>query len=519
MFGLITSTVVALLLSPPQVSQALQSETGVITGTLTTNEGVPLAKVRVSAVPVAETQKSTGVVMVSIDQTDDFGRYRLQSIPPGKYLVAAGFIASPVFYPGVTAEREAKIISVVAGQTLSDVNFSAPLSTSFGATVSGRVITIPGTTRLHPLDIPNEVLLSGIGLSGVAATVRNDGTFEFSKVPPGTYLLRTRLPGAAMSITVADRDLTNIELHAPFETVADGLIVTEDGSPLPDPFRLLVVVSDVNRKESTSVSSNGSFRIHLLEGDNHVSVDGLPLGFRINSISFEGRDIGLGPLRLEQKLAAGPIRITLFRTSTDMLPGFAVRGKALNVPAELFPAGPPVLRLYAVGAPILETPLRVDGTFEFPKVPAGKYSSYLGNGRPLNVPDVLVRDNDVEVVIDLQNNPFPEFPGPSTVAAFDMNRPLTLEGTITQPLTGMGPRGQFPYHYFRVAVNATPGKPMEWAVLMFDGNAPPQNSEMAKLKVGTRVRLSIGPARDGNPRGVLYAESGSNTVFGIHVLP
>jgi hypothetical protein len=323
-----------------------------------------------------------------------------------------------------------------------------------------------------------------------------------------------------MSITKTDRDLTNIELHVPFETVADGLIVTEDGNPLPDTSRLSVVISATNRQGDTSISRNGSFRVGLLEGENRIAVNGLPLGVRIKSISYEGKEIGLGPLKLEQKPAAGPIRITLSRTSPDLLSGFRVSGKAINIPAELLPAGPPILRLSAVGAPILETPLRADGSFDFPKVPVGTYSSYLATfGRPLNVPNILVKDKDVDVVLDLQNNPFPEFPGAS-IGYFGSNGILTLEGTITETITGMGPRGQAPARYFRVAVgNASPGAPKDWAVLMFDSTATPQNPETGKLKVGTRIRISINPARDGNPRGMLEPESGPDTVFGIHVLP
>jgi hypothetical protein len=258
--------------------------------------------------------------------------------------------------------------------------------------------------------------------------------------------------------------------------------------------------------------------VNLIEGDNELGVNGLPLGYSMKSISYAGRDIGLGPLQVGQKPAEGPVLITLAITPVDRVAGYKVRGTAKNIPMELFSAGLPLFRLEAMGAPILEAPLQRDGSFEFSKVPPGKYVPFLAGGRRLSIPDVLVQDRDIDLEVDLENNPFPEYPG-SSVAGVFLNRGVTLEGTITQSITGLGPQGRAPARYFRMDVkNAASASATVWAVLLTDANATPSNPEMKKLQIGAHVRVVIYPAKDGNPRGYLVPQTGDNAVFGVVIL-
>src|SRR5436309_13805621 len=90
--------------------------------------------------------------LVSLAQTDSAGHYRLENVPPGRYYIAAGFIAFPTYYPGVTAQSSAVALQVTAGATLTGKDFSSVAPSSIGGSLSGHVvqnsITLPSVVML-----------------------------------------------------------------------------------------------------------------------------------------------------------------------------------------------------------------------------------------------------------------------------------------------------------------------------------------------------------------------------------
>src|SRR5438876_469204 len=87
-------------------------DTGVITGIVHQADGSPAAGVRVAATPASETpaDAQNGGALIALAQTDETGRYRLESVPPGRYYVVAGRVNAPTFYPGVMQRSEAKAV-------------------------------------------------------------------------------------------------------------------------------------------------------------------------------------------------------------------------------------------------------------------------------------------------------------------------------------------------------------------------------------------------------------------------
>src|SRR5688572_27464981 len=75
---------------------------GTITGQVLARDGQPAVGVRVSAMAVPDPgmPATGGTALVSLGMTDSAGRYRLESIPPGRYYVVAGFVDGPTYYPG-----------------------------------------------------------------------------------------------------------------------------------------------------------------------------------------------------------------------------------------------------------------------------------------------------------------------------------------------------------------------------------------------------------------------------------
>src|SRR5215831_4254057 len=81
---------------------------GSVTGTVRLTGGAPAAGVRVMAMvaPGAGRGGGQSSVLASLAETDKNGRYELENIPPGRYFIAAGQVASPTFYPGTLLQNE-----------------------------------------------------------------------------------------------------------------------------------------------------------------------------------------------------------------------------------------------------------------------------------------------------------------------------------------------------------------------------------------------------------------------------
>src|SRR5262245_42518441 len=97
------------------------SEGGTVTGILKGAEGRPAVGVRIAAVPRPEAavDSNTVVTMSSIGETDSEGHFRLDTVPPGRYYIAAGRVDLPTYYPGTPLIANGKWIEVAAGATVA----------------------------------------------------------------------------------------------------------------------------------------------------------------------------------------------------------------------------------------------------------------------------------------------------------------------------------------------------------------------------------------------------------------
>jgi hypothetical protein len=213
------------------VQDNARREFGVISGQLRASDGSPAHAVRVAAMPLDENGATNpaAATLASLAETDSQGRFRLENIPPGRYLITAGFLDFPSYYPGVKTSQEARGITVAAAQTISNIDFT--LTRPIGVRVRGRVRNLPviipaGFFRiaLQPIQRPGNQLME--------TSVASDGTFEFAKAPPGSYNARLTSGGSSpLRIDVDDKDVENVELSA--TPLIFGRVIVEDGTPLP----------------------------------------------------------------------------------------------------------------------------------------------------------------------------------------------------------------------------------------------------------------------------------------------
>jgi uncharacterized protein (DUF2141 family) len=127
---------------------------------------------------------------------------------PGSRTASEAFGFSPTFHPGTTVAADATRIAVAAGEERSGVDI--PLIPVRAARIEGTLITgdIP-PTRIRPtLTVigPSQPTFVTPALSGPQA----DGTFAFTGVTPGRYVLVARTgPGAMMSFPAGGGGTTN----------------------------------------------------------------------------------------------------------------------------------------------------------------------------------------------------------------------------------------------------------------------------------------------------------------------
>jgi hypothetical protein len=218
-----------------QTPQAVHVPGGTVTGVLRTNEGAPMASVRVAVVPADGTD--AGDVLQAIVQTDSTGQYRIENVPPGRYHIMTGRMDSPLFHPGVDDVRRATTIVVADGGT-TEVSEMLFIRTR----VSGRVIDAATGLgrRIESLSICCDYFpttsrgnFGEVSAAPVSAQIHDDGSFEFSAVSAGNQYFQVFDPNIVsfnLPITVGNTNQTGIELKVSGGSEIHGKLTDQTGA-------------------------------------------------------------------------------------------------------------------------------------------------------------------------------------------------------------------------------------------------------------------------------------------------
>jgi hypothetical protein len=324
----------------------------------------------VAALSVDESAGAKSTI-ISQTKTDDSGRYRLEGILAGNYLVIEGALEAPTYYPGVIPRKNATIVVVAEGAALTGIDFQVVVPSP--VRVSGHVVRddMPPGARQG-----GQVRLTSSTNSAATKTVNIDanGRFEFSSVQPGSYqaLVQPSQRMTAVPLTI-DSDIEDLELVVPLSVRVDGNIMVEGGQPRPR--TQIQFTSSTLPAGQTSVGL-GTFQAFLPKGEFRIEVPNLPPGYFVKSLMAGTTDLTKDTLNIDSSSENVRIGIVLGVFSDGWVP---VRGR-LNGAETLALAQSAVLASAAMeGRSVL---LHQDGTFEFPKVPPGTYTLGFRPGFP-----------------------------------------------------------------------------------------------------------------------------------------
>ena len=331
---------------------------GTITGTLRSVDRTTAVGVRVAAMarPDEIRDLAAGSALAGLGETDAAGKYRLENIPPGRYYIIAGRVDTPTFYPGTVQATEGVSVTVTSGLTLSGIDFV------LNNVSAGRAAP---STGISTWVVPIQTQVEGGG-----------------KVPlfSGGHFPMLRFTRASGEIVDVALNVPNVSLVMPTASNANG-------------------------------SSLNEFRI---------SVQDLPDGYELKSLTFGAVDLKNNPMRLNISSfnialpVAQSVSLVLVAPPPARTSGVRVAGRIRGTTRR---------SIYISGNP---GSVYADGTFEFFGVLPGIHSivsrdNPLG-GSPQGIAVVVGTQNLVDVELEeISNTPLTS---PDSAISLDAgNRP------------------------------------------------------------------------------------------------
>lgn len=274
---------------------------GVITGRVTSAAGKPLIEEAVTIFRLDEKGKKESFnAQIMLDlKTDDRGVYRVYGLPPGRYLVAAGFDdSSPqygsilrrgyplTYYPGTTDEAQAKVIEATPGSEATEVDIK------FGERARGHDVIVRVVEAETGRPVPNQFVSyvrarpdskSAWPTGRGAAATDNKGETRLEMVSPGRYLAMLSRPDKSefyaepvpFEVTGAGAD--RVEVPVRRGAVLSGVVVLEgvrDPALLAQVKQLSLRVAQTGRPAVTAPFSG----VVLLTSDLSFRTSALPPG-------------------------------------------------------------------------------------------------------------------------------------------------------------------------------------------------------------------------------------------------
>ena len=392
-------------------------------GRVINQDGDPVQNLVVSAVRLTYGPYGRQPLSLKDTRTDDLGRYRIHSLPPGDYYVQAA--PDPLdavterqapgprppgvartYYPGTASPSDAERISLVAGRDATSLDFTVT-----GVPMARVVLLVVDGTGKAPRALATRLQRVGAPPGEVRGMLQANQSM-FPSVPPGEYwAMAAATPSsgtdpefAAVRATVSGSDL-NLTLTTARGMVLNGRLQVEGAEVAATPG--LRVVADTVGYELPNpagsgapaapapvVGADGRFVIPSLFGPRLFRVSGLKDGWALLSVRLGETDITDVPMDVKPADPAVEL-IVVVTNHTGAISGTLTDARKRLVPNGRVVVFPDDQRQWTVRSRFVKTSLAgIDGSYSIGSLLPGKYLicglDWLDDGAWLD-PDVLRR--------------------------------------------------------------------------------------------------------------------------------
>ena len=312
-----------------------------VEGHIVNEDGEPVENITVSAVRLMSGPTGRRPVPIRQVNTDDLGRFRVHSLPPGDYYVDAapgplrgvGSAADPAerrsapahtYFPGTPRVHEAQTVRLQTGQTVDHLDFGLT-----GVPVARLTVHIVDAAGKVPVSTVPRVQAVGGPIGEVRGTGR-DGLFVFPSVAPGDYWVMAAASAgpaatsefAAVRTTVDGHDLADLTVRTERGAQLDGRVEIDPGGSAPSLGGLRVVAHESEFElpdprgpgaapSPIVVDGTGRFTIASLFGPRIIRIDRLPAHWALTRVWLADRDITDAVTDFRRSNGASALRLTI----------------------------------------------------------------------------------------------------------------------------------------------------------------------------------------------------------------
>jgi uncharacterized protein (DUF2141 family) len=275
------------------------------------------ASVRVDRVEFSRGRRRlTSVAGASMSQANDFGRYRIFGLKPGRYVVSA-VVGQDVpgektadwpgyawtYFPATPVATESAPVELSADQDRLDVDIA--LVRGGTARISGHAFTEAGEPMQGVVWLSQSARSGAIATSPVSARTQSDGAFSFPNLAPGEYMIQAQTSWsdiategelAAQYVTIDGADATNVVLRMSTGSTIGGRLTFEGADPPElDDIELSAVAVDQdwvsladNPVGRALIHDDLTFELGGVQGPRLLRLLKAPAGWALKSILVNG---------------------------------------------------------------------------------------------------------------------------------------------------------------------------------------------------------------------------------------